>query len=82
MNFKILFVLYKDLFIVIIKMSKVKAFIINIYRNVKQYITSFYKVPSNIENVYKELAEVRILIGKINDNINELKEIDFIAVGK
>ena len=63
-------------------MSKIKAFLTTLYRNIKQYITNFYKIPINVENVHKELSEIRIQIAKINDNINELKEIDFIAVGK
>lgn len=63
-------------------MSKIAVFIVNVYRSVKQYIISYFKVPSKIEKVQKELEEIRVLIGNMDRNILELKEIDFIAVGK
>ena len=63
-------------------MSKVKIFLINSYFTAKQYLTQFFRIPTKINNITSDLEEIKIVLNNIDHNISEMKDIDFISVGK
>ena len=63
-------------------MSKVKIFLINSYFTVKQYMIQFFRIPTKINNITSDLEEIKIVLNNIDHNISEMKDIDFISVGK
>ena len=56
-------------------MHKVKLYLVNLYKNIKDYLYNLYMMPKNIDDINKHL-------NNIDRNINELKEIDFITIGR
>lgn len=59
-------------------MSKVKLLLLT----VKEYIIQLFRIPRKINNIVCDLEEIKIVLSNIDHNICDMKDIDFISVGK
>lgn len=63
-------------------MSKIKLYLLNMYLQIKQYILQLLRIPTKINNLASDLEEIKIVLNRVDHNITEMKDIDFISVGK
>lgn len=63
-------------------MSKVKALLINTYLTAKQYILQLFRIPTKINNIAADLEEIKVVLSNVDRNVYEMKDIDFISIGK
>lgn len=59
-------------------MSKIKL----LYLTLKEYVLQLFRIPRKINNIVSDLEEIKIVLSNINYNICEMKDVDFITIGK
>lgn len=62
--------------------NMIKKNIKTFYLNLKAKINEFLLIPKKIEKINVDIEHIYQRIVHIDDSINELKEIDFVSVGR
>jgi septation ring formation regulator EzrA len=62
--------------------NMVKTYISIRLRNIKDKIDDFSSIPDNLENIRIDIQKIEKRMNHLDDSVTELKEIDFVAIGR
>lgn len=51
-------------------------------QSIKAYVATFCSMPSRLDAIEEAIDEIKVCLTNIDRNITELKEIDFVAIGR
>lgn len=71
---------YHEKFKIYLNLCKNKTILI--YNIIKTKVKDFLLIPNNIQKINLDIENIYERIVHMDNSINELKEIDFVAIGK